>query len=181
MPSYPVTNRPSLPVPQGDRGDGMSAGLAHSGALQAAASLCTTHPAVVLCDLPGGVLGCVSPAPLHLAGPTTPTHVARLTQEQVSYDQCPHVSGTKRGSLNKAVPPPVTPGPRITGPCTVWQQAQPLSPGSSRLIWPLAWLDSGVLVSLGMGVVGYRAGRTASLHVLESISAFSKSTSFLLN
>lgn len=105
MPSHPVTNHPSPPVPQGDQGDGMSAGPAHSGALQAAASLCTAHPAVVLCDLPGGVLGCVSPAPLHLAGPTAPTHVALLTQEQVSYDQRPHVSGTKRGSLNKAVPP----------------------------------------------------------------------------
>lgn len=135
----------------------MSAGPAHSGALQAAASLCTAHPAVVLCDLPGGVLGCVSPAPLHLAGPTAPTHVALLTQEQVSYDQRPHVSGTKRGSLNKAVPP-VTPGPRITGPCTVWQQAQPLSPGSSRLICPLAWLDSGVLFSSGMGVGGTGLG-----------------------
>ena len=97
---------------------------------------------MVLCDPPGGVLGCVSPAPLHLAGPTAPTDVGQLTQEQMSYDQCPHVSGTKRGSLNKAV------APRHPWPQDYWS-LHSVAASSAIVTWeqPLAWLDSGVLFS----------------------------------
>lgn len=158
---HPVTNRPLLPFP---RGTGTSSArvtraiVCHQGPHSAGLwrevpPSCHSLQTAVSCEQPDGPkaavssqLTCTRPAP------PLPARVACITQERTSRVQCPHTSGVEGVSLNEAVPPRL-PCPRGSlVPAQRQQQGQEVSPGSVRLMWPLAWLDGEALLSAGLGV-----------------------------